>query len=293
MQVRWVSALLGRMKQTIFGYVTFLVLNSTSSFGMKYIVLVPSILLLTLWDKRQMFLAKYLAHISFSGTLMRWWNSCSTPVIRFRTEFASKLLIYFAALSYRALLTDGCCCSGLWNGYWWVLGALLGVIFGLRGSTFGASCWHFLFSTLGDVGVSGGIICTLLSDWFGRCVVKQSRDGVAMIGGILTLGNFGATLGGETGGLFEESVGTWCYGWTVACWKFSASWSNACIWAYTVCAYGAASAELQRAWISSVAAMVAFSAEDRNGILELCGTNSTVLGCINALVSGMYMVEQR
>ena len=52
MQVRWVSALLGRMSQTIFGYVTFWVLNGTSSFGMKYIVLVPSILLLTIWAKR-------------------------------------------------------------------------------------------------------------------------------------------------------------------------------------------------------------------------------------------------
>ena len=52
MRVRWVSALLGRMSQTIFGYVTFLVLNGTSSFGMKYTALVPSIRLLTPWDKR-------------------------------------------------------------------------------------------------------------------------------------------------------------------------------------------------------------------------------------------------
>ena len=57
-----------------------------------------------------------------------------------------------------------------------------------------------------------------------------------------------------------------------------------------MCAYGVAGAGLQRAWISSIAAMVSFSAEDRNGILEFCGRNSTVSGCITALVSGMYML---
>ena len=57
-----------------------------------------------------------------------------------------------------------------------------------------------------------------------------------------------------------------------------------------MCAYGAADAGLQRAWISYVAAMVAFSAEDQNVILQLCGRNSTVSGCITALVSGMYML---
>ena len=106
-RVRWVSALLGRMPQTIFGYVTFLVLNGTSSFGMKYIVLVPSILLLTPWAKRPNSLAKYLVNISLSGPLMRWRNSCRTPVIGFRTAFASKLLIYLSELAYRALLTVG------------------------------------------------------------------------------------------------------------------------------------------------------------------------------------------
>ena len=95
-----------------FEYVTLLVLNGTSSFGMKYIVSVPSICLLTPWAKRPNFLAKYLVHISLSGILMRWQNSCITPVIGFRTEFASKLYIYLAALSYRALLTAGCCCRG-------------------------------------------------------------------------------------------------------------------------------------------------------------------------------------
>ena len=48
-------------------------------------------------------------------------------------------------------------------------------------------------------------------------------------------------------------------------------------------AYDAAGAGLRRAWISYVAAMVAFSAEDRNGILELCRRNSNLYGCITAL----------
>ena len=107
MRVRWVSALLGRMSQTIFGYVTFLALNGTSSLGMKYIVLVPSILFLTPWAKQPNLLAGDSVHISLSGPLMRWQNSCSTPVIGFRTAFASKLLIYLSALAYRALLTVG------------------------------------------------------------------------------------------------------------------------------------------------------------------------------------------
>ena len=57
-----------------------------------------------------------------------------------------------------------------------------------------------------------------------------------------------------------------------------------------MCAYGATGAGLRIAWISSVAAMVEFSAEDRNGILELCSRSLTVSGCITALVSGMYML---
>ena len=76
----------------------------------------------------------------------------------------------------------------------------------MRGSAFGASCWLFLFSTLGGAGVSGGIVCTMFSDWFG----------VAVMGGIFTLGTFGATLGGETGRCFDDSVGSCCFGWTVA-----------------------------------------------------------------------------
>ena len=135
----------------------------------------------------------------------------------FRTAFASKFLIYFTALAYRALLTPGCLWRGWRNGYWWELGALLGVIFFLRGLTFGASCWWFIFSTLGGVGISGGIICTLFSEYFGGCGVTLYRSGVAVMGGILTLGNFGAILVGGPGGCFDESMGTSCCGWTVAC----------------------------------------------------------------------------
>ena len=126
----------------------------------------------------------------------------------FSTAFAFKLYIFLTVLAYRAQLTARCCCRGWQNGYQWVLGALLGGIFGLRGSAFGASCWWLLFSTLGGVGVYGGIIFTLLSDWFGGGGVKLSRSGVAVIGGIFTLGTFGATLGGETGGCFVASAGT-------------------------------------------------------------------------------------
>ena len=204
------------MPQTIFGYVTFLVLNGTSYFGIKYIVLVPSIRLLTPWDKRPNSLAKDLVHISLSGPLMRWRNFCSTPVGGFRTEFSSKLYICLAALAYLALITAGCFCRQWRNGYRWLLGALLVGIFGLRRSAFGASCWRFLSSTLGGVGVSGGIVCTLFSDWFGGGGVMISGSGVAVMGGIFALGNFGATLGGETGSCFDDSVGTCCCGWTVA-----------------------------------------------------------------------------
>ena len=87
----------------------------------------------------------------------------------------------------------------------------------MRGSVFGASCWRFLFSAFGGVGVSGRIICTLFSAWFGGCGVELSQSGVAMMGGIFTVGNFGAILGGDTGGCFVASVGTCCCGWTVVC----------------------------------------------------------------------------
>ena len=101
---------------------------------------------------------------------------------------------------------------------------MIGSAIGLRGSAFVASCWRFLFFALGGVGVSGGIICTLLSDWPSGGVVMLSRSGVAtfmggtfgvtVMGGIVTLGNEGATLGVETGSCFYAFVGT-C-SWTVA-----------------------------------------------------------------------------
>ena len=194
----------------------FLVLNGTSSFGIKYIVLVPSIRLLTPWGNWPTLLAKYLVHISLSSPLMRWRNSYSTPVSGFRTAFASKLYICLAALAYRGLLTAGCFCRQWRNGYRWLFGALLGGVFGLRGIAFVASCCRFLCYTLGGVGVSGGIVCTLFSDLFGRGGVMLSRSGVAVMGGIFTLGNFGATLGGETGSCFDASVGNCCCGLTVA-----------------------------------------------------------------------------
>ena len=140
-----------------------------------------------------------------------------------RTAFASKLYIWLAALAYRALITAGCCCRQWRNGYRWLFGAMIGGVIGLRGSVF---FWRFLCFTLGGVGVSGGIICTLLSDWLGGGGVILSRSGVTalmdgnfgvtVIGGIITLGNDGSTLGGETGSCFDAFVGTYCCGWTVA-----------------------------------------------------------------------------
>ena len=103
---------------------------------------------------------------------------------------------------------------------------MLGGVIGLRGSAFVASCWRFLCSTLGGVGVSGGIVCTLLSDWRGGGGVMLSRSGVAsgmggttcvtLMGGIVTLGNDVSTIGGDAGSCFDAFVGTCCCGWTVA-----------------------------------------------------------------------------
>ena len=138
-------------------------------------------------------------------------------MIGFSTSFASKCLIYLATLAYGALLTAGGCWRGWRNGYWWVLGALLVAIFDMRGGAAGASCWWFLFSTIGGVGLSGGIICTLFFDWFVGCVVMLSRSGVVVIGGMFTLGNFGATLGGRPGDCVAVSDGICCSGWTVVC----------------------------------------------------------------------------
>ena len=78
----------------------------------------------------------------------------------------------------------------------------------LRGGTFVAFCWRSRYFTLGGVGVSGGIICNLLSDWLGGGGVMLSSLGVAalmggdvgatVMGGVVTLGKDGANLGGET-----------------------------------------------------------------------------------------------
>ena len=75
------------------------------------------------------------------------------------------------------------------------------------------------------MGVSDGIVCTLLSEWLGGGAVMLSWSGVSAVmggtfgvtvmGGIFTLGNFGATLGGETGRFFDTFVGTCCCGRTV------------------------------------------------------------------------------
>ena len=55
----------------------------------------------------------------------------------------------------------------------------------MRGGAAGTSCWWFLFSALGGVGLSGGI----------------------MIGGMFILGNFGATLGDRPGDCVDVSDG--------------------------------------------------------------------------------------
>ena len=50
----------------------------------------------------------------------------------------------------------------------------------------------------------------------GVAAVMGGTFGVTVMGGIVTLGNNGATLGGETGSCFDVFVGTFCFGWTVA-----------------------------------------------------------------------------
>ena len=90
----------------------------------------------------------------------------------------------------------------------------------LRGGTFVAFCCLFIMlfccCTLGGVGVSGEIICNLVSDWLGMGGVMLSCSGGAalmggavgatVMGGVVTLVKDRATLGGET---------VCCCGWKV------------------------------------------------------------------------------
>ena len=101
---------------------------------------------------------------------------------------------------------------------------------GLRGGTLVAFCCLFIMlfhcCTLGGVVVSGGIIYSLVSDWFGTDGVMLSRlGGATMMGGVvvatvlgvvINLGKDGATLGGETFCCCGAVVGTCCCGWRVA-----------------------------------------------------------------------------
>ena len=97
----------------------------------------------------------------------------------------------------------------------------------LRGGTFVAFCCLFImlfyYCTLGGVGVSGEIICSLVSDWIGGGGVMLSRSGVAalmggavgatVMGGVVTLGKDGATLCGEIVCCRGADVRTCCCGW--------------------------------------------------------------------------------
>ena len=66
------------------------------------------------------------------------------------------------------------------------------------------------------MGLSGGIICNLLSDWLGGGGVMLSRSGVAalmggavgatVMGGVVNLEKDGSTLGGETGRCSDWNV---------------------------------------------------------------------------------------
>ena len=99
----------------------------------------------------------------------------------------------------------------------------------LRGGTFVAFCCLFIMLfccyTLGSVGVSGKTICSLVSDWLDMGGVMLSRSGGATLmggavcatamGGAVTLGKYGATLGGETFCCCGAVVGTYFCGWKV------------------------------------------------------------------------------
>ena len=50
----------------------------------------------------------------------------------------------------------------------------------------------------------------------GVAALMGGTVGVTVMGGIITLGNDGATLGGEIDSCCDAFVGTFCCGWTVA-----------------------------------------------------------------------------
>ena len=62
----------------------------------------------------------------------------------------------------------------------------------------------------------------------------------------------------------------------VACWKMSVSCFSATSWALPIVAKGAAGAGFRSALVSSLAAMVALSAEDMRGMRMSAGKKSTV-----------------
>ena len=73
----------------------------------------------------------------------------------------------------------------------------------------------------------------------------------------------------------------------MACLKMVASCCKASICLSPIWENGAAGVRFWRALMSSVAATVAFSADDRNDILELCEKNSTVSDWVTAFVLSM------
>ena len=77
----------------------FFISNGTSSYGIKYIVLVPSIQFGTPWAKRPNSLANDFVQISLSSPLIKWQNTWSTPVSGLRTALDSKLYRWLAALA--------------------------------------------------------------------------------------------------------------------------------------------------------------------------------------------------
>ena len=96
----------------------------------------------------------------------------------------------------------------------------------LRGGTLVASyCLLIMFfrcCTLGGVGVSGEIICSLVSDWLGMsgvmltymggATVMGGAVGATVMGGVITIGKDGSTLGCETISCCGAVVGTCCCG---------------------------------------------------------------------------------